>query len=813
MSPFFSRHPVLQFIEQRLPATATIAIPPEPAEARQVATDGLLRVVFAGVLDEFLAPPSTLADKAGDLIGEVCRARPEHTAEWIAVAADAILRHSLPTAEKDLNTAVAAAISARPTAAGGVVSRTLREIDSRVEAGARRTPGRTEAETARRYAGTIVLTAVHSVRARPDAVVLIHGIAEQALAEAAARQSNYLVVETMAALVKGSAGLDGVRPADLARFAFRKFAHSQQETGIICAGALRGAGSESASVIKDEAALNLSVPLAAYATIVCNAYVAVAAAPQSPPPDVSRLITLPNADYIPAVMIGAITANPPAAAKILHDGLNRDLVLHGRSTTRDILEAAVMACEERAPELAAAAVGRGDLMEGNSPAQIAEGLIRGTPMAGIGAALDALLRAQGDSAAEIKATVAGAVEGAVVAKKGSALSAITQTIAAHTTRGVEMLDQILVSAPDERQSAALLGMLAARREEAGVLLDRALKHGDLAAGQAGPLAAGGAVVIAIQADAAEFFRAAVRRLIEGGKAAPEIADAIVLGAALANPRGAAAVAAAAVATTDLPPERIAASASRGAPAFAEQIGSAVDHAVHVKGGSADLFRFVRQQVSARPERAAGIVTGAMAVAPSLGHVTGHAAALAAPDAVTQIVPRLFAFSTVRHPASPEPVDAPGEFAALTSGVMQGVIDARLDADAESRAISEVVAASIKSVVAIGRGRVAASAPGEAAAIVAVISSAIRATRGHSVAIARAAARTVRALSCREVNAGAIRDAVLGAGPRTESAKIADAIATGFAEADQQVPAAEVKALVDRAHDSVPGLPMTPFRDL
>jgi len=42
-----------------------------------------------------------------------------------------------------------------------------------------------------------------------------------------------------------------------------------------------------------------------------------------------------------------------------------------------------MVCEERAPELAGAAIGRGDLSEGNAAAQIAEGLARGTPVAGI----------------------------------------------------------------------------------------------------------------------------------------------------------------------------------------------------------------------------------------------------------------------------------------------------------------------------------------------------------------------------------------------------------------------------------------------
>jgi hypothetical protein len=794
---FFEKHPVLRFVGQRLPAAVTLAIPPDPAEGRQIVTDEALRTVFASVLEEFLAPPSTFAGKAGELIGEVCRYRPAQSAEWIGVAVDAILRHSLPTAEKELTDAVAVAIAARPQAAGAVLRRTLRRLDARVAAG-----GLTM-ETAGRYAGNAVLTAVNALKAVPGGGQQIPALAAAALEEALSRQSQYLVVETMAFLVKGGAATDGARVGDLAKLAFTKFGRSKQQAAMLCVGALQGAGPDAASAIKDEAALNLPVPFAAFATVVCNAYVAVAAAPAGQPHDISRFMTQSNADYIPAVMIGAISAAPAEAVTMLESGLNRDLVLRGRATTREIVEAAIMACESRAPELAAAAVGRGDLMEGNPPAQIAEGVVRGTPAAGIGAALAAQLAEQGKGAEEIRATAAGAIEGAIGGQKAGALSAITFALAAHSGSAGDVLEQVLVSAPAGAQAAAVLGVLAARRDEAGTLLERALKHGNLAAAQAAPLAAGGAAILDLQARPGAFFRAAAERLPARESAAPGTAQAIVLAAALANPRGAALIAAVAVAGTDLPAETIADTASRGDARFTEAIKAAVEQAVAVRARPAELFSLVRSRIAARPGHAAEIAGGAIAVAPALGHVVGHAAAQAAPGAIPEIVPRLFALAAPRPGAEAE------TYAALTRGVVHGVSDAGLDPAAAGGAVTAAVVAAIRSVAAIHGG----DAKREVAGIVAVIAAAGGAAPGNAVEIARSAARTVRALSSPAAEAATLRAAVIGNGPRGEAARVSDAIAAGFAEADRQVPAATVKALFDYAHDSLTGPPMTRFRDL
>jgi hypothetical protein len=82
-----------------------------------------------------------------------------------------------------------------------------------------------------------------------------------------------------------------------------------------------------------------------------------------------------------------------------------------------------------------------------------------------------------------------------------------------------------------------------------------------------------------------------------------------------------------------------------------------------------------------------------------------------------------------------------------------------------------------------------------------------------VEIAQVAARTARALACPVADQARIKDAVLAAHPPADAAKIVDAVGAGIAEANLQVPAAGVKALLDYTRDSLTGRPMTSFHDL
>ncbi len=794
---FFQEHPVLQFIEQRLPAGATVAIPPGIEPARRVATDVELRAAFAGVLDEFLAPPSTSAGKAGDLIGEVCRYRPAQTAQWLAVATDSLLEYSLPSAEKEISEAVAAAILASPRDAGSVMRAVIGRLAANIQA------ARLDRETAARIVRKIVVTAVQTARTLNPAPPLISDITGQALDEALTRDANDLAVAAMTAAVQGIAGFEGIRVTDLTKLVITKSGRTKPQVALVCLGALAGAGPEAATAIKDEAALRLPVLFSSYANIACNAYLAMSGAPDEAAFKTARFISVVRADYIPAVIIGAIVANPSVAAEILRAGLNRDLVLRGRATTRDIVEAAVLACPASAAQFAVAAVGHGDLQEGKAAALIAEGVVRGAPVAGIAAALAAQIATQDKDADTIKATVAGAIAGAVATGKPQALSTIAAAAAADPALAGEVLDQAIVAAPPESQYCAVLGVLATRPEQASALLARALKHADLARSQVAPITAAGRVILAIQAAPAGFFRATVQELREAAPASPEMVDAIVLGASLANPRGAPAVAAVAFAGSGFSAENLVATAAQSDPAALVRIEEAMGSAIEVSASPGRLFHSVLGQIAAAPESAPDVVTGALAAAPAQGAVIGHAAARSAPGALARIVPRLFAFSA--NDAAVE------NFVALTGGVIHGVLAAGLDPAAESAAIADAVAASVRSAVALTRGR--SATPTEAEALAAVVAAATRAAPGHTVVVAQVAARTARALSCPPADLAGIQKAVLSAAARPDATKIAAAVTAGIAEADLQTPAASAKPLLDYAHDSLTGVPMTHFRDL
>jgi hypothetical protein len=444
-------------------------------------------------------------------------------------------------------------------------------------------------------------------------------------------------------------------------------------------------------------------------------------------------------------------------------------------------------------------------MEGNAPAQIAEGVTRGAPVADIGEALAAQIKAQEATPEAIKATVAGAIAGAVAEGKLASLSAITFAAAATPALRQDVLDQTIVSAPPALQYAGVLGVLAAAAEQAPALLQRALASRDLAPGQAEPITAGGGLIVDIQTVPTFFLRAAAQRLRE--RRAVPVVESMLLGASLANPRGTPAVAALAAALTDLPPENLVTAASRGNPHLRRRITPAVETARHFKADASGLFREVAYQVAIFPDFAPEFVAGALAAVPECGHVTGHAAVRAAPVAAGRIIPWLFAFAAE---------DSTGEtFVTLTSGVMHGVLAADLDPASESRAVTEVVALAVKSVIGLARARGAAAATAWPAGdtVAAVIAAAVRADPARALEIAQVAARTVRALSFPSEDTAWIVAAVRAAGASQEAAKIADAVASGVVEADRQVPAANLKVLLDYTQDGLTGRPMTHFRDL
>jgi hypothetical protein len=798
-------HSELRFIAQRLPAGMTLEESADSPAPGQIATDRALGETLSLVLGEFFAPPATFAGKARGVIAEVCRHRPAQAPLWTAIATHAILAARPEDAEQELVAAITAAVAANPAAASASVRQALHRIVLSTQS-RRRDAAPLDLITAGRFAGSVVRAAATGVRTQPDAGPLIAGIASEALREAREQRANYLLVESLAAAIEGGDKIQGALVGDLAHLAFVRFARNKETAGLIAAACLKGAGPGAAPVVKDQAAFNLPVQLASFVTIVSNACVVTHEATDEPGALISRSIVVANADFIPALMIGAVVAKPQAAVEILQSGLNRDLVLHGRATAREIVAGAALACEARAPELAAAAVGRGDLLEGNAPALIAEGIALAVPASQLGEALAAQLRAQPPgNAGIVRASVAGAIAGLVTRSQPEAISSLTFAATAQSQAGAAILEQVFLSAPPESLYAGVLGVLAADPSHAPALLQRALLQSGVAPAQLRAIAVGGGLVVGIQRDPLAGFGTARRLLEDAANATPETSSAILLATALVNPRGAHIVAAAAVAA-GFDSRAILAAVSQGNGEAPEGVAAAVETARQLTADPAAAPRALAELIRVHPEAVPEIVSGAVAARPDLAAPLGRIAAEAAPALAGTITARLFAISAAGSPGADD------EAAALTASVIHGLTAADLDPSAEPAAVSATVAAAVRSVLALSTSQLAGGAT-PVTTITAVIRAAAGAAPMHTLDIARTAARCIRSLAGPSARLDPIRSAILAGVGGGDEVRVGDAIAGGFHEAEMQVPAPNVRLLSDYAQDTLTGPPMTHYLDL
>jgi len=819
---FFAARPTLRLLEQRLPAGSTLAVP-EPADpAAHLASDAVVDETLRALLADFLAPPATFANQASPLVAELCATRPQQAALWVGTASSVYLSGGLERAEENLVRAVSAGVTAAPSSAPHVVRAALASISLAAESRGRGQPPLAQA-TAAVLMNRVVATGIGAVRIRSGASTsLFYEILGEALRLARAESSPTILVEAIAATVTAADGLAGLSPGEIARFAFAEAAPTRDDAGLVCAAVLRAAGPAAANAVRDQAAMTLPLPFAAFVTLTTNAFVSVAETPDSPAAGIARSITVRNGDFISAFMIGAIVSKPDAAVDIMLAGLNRDSILRGRSTTSDILLASLRAAPARSAELAAAAVGRGDLGEGNPPALIAEAIARGAPPSRVAEALAAQIRAQPATAGILQATVAGALSGSTLASRLLGQGAIVRAMVRASGRSAEVLEQAIVSAPREAQHRAALGVLAADPAQAPALLQRALAHPALDAGQAAPLAAAGGLIVEIQRDPALFFPATLRRLAAPENAAPEIAIALLEAAALANPRGAHALAAAFAVRPGAPSSAtLRAIAAQGNRAIAAELEPAVLAALAVAEQEAAAGNFIRGQIALLPGSAAEIVAGATAARPALAAVIGEAAAQAAPASAGAITRNLFAFSGARHPLAPTDETAEAHAATLIASVLRGVAAAGLDADAGpiatadaiADAIADAAAAAVRCVFALARNPAEPGALPAPSVVAAVIASAARSAPAHALAIARATAFATRSLAGAAAPPALVRDAVLSGDGTADAGEVAAAVATGFDDSDRQMPAASARILSDYSFDSLTGPAMTRYLDL
>jgi len=154
-----------------------------------------------------------LRRQGAELIGEVCRYRPAQTPEWIGIATDALSRSRFPPLERPSGwhchgrRRQSRARRSRGAAGGSARHLPLRRLHSRRRRRRANLCGKRPARRDRR-------------RETADAPVpRIREIVQQALQEAIAQQSNGLVIETMAAAMKGGRGVPGFNVGDFARLA------------------------------------------------------------------------------------------------------------------------------------------------------------------------------------------------------------------------------------------------------------------------------------------------------------------------------------------------------------------------------------------------------------------------------------------------------------------------------------------------------------------------------------------------------------------------------------------------------------------
>ncbi|MEA3209377.1 MAG: hypothetical protein QOE70_2434 [Chthoniobacter sp.] len=831
----FDRFPTLHFIEQKLPPTATLGVPPE--EGKHTANDLELQAALDAALDEMLAPPAAFAGKLGELMGAVCRYRPARTAHWMATATENVLEHSGTSRDQQLQVVTVAAVSANPAAAAGVVRSALRRIASLNPAAGSEENINPEVAAAETHAAKVLEAAMASIRTTPEAGRLLKEIEREGLREAAAAGAGYLVQEVMAAVVRGSRGIEGMTVGELLNLGLLEYGKTKEQAGLICAGAMKGAAPGAINAIKDEAALRLPVVFASYTNLVCDAYAVGGPLPGVAARNIGKFITVTNADYIPAIMMGAVAACSSAGPEIIQAGLNRDFVLRGRATTCQIVEAGVLASQKSAIEFAVASIGHGDPGEGNLNGQIAEGVARAALIDSIGPALRRQLQATALSPTEVKAIVAGAFAGAVATHKADALSEISFQAVRTSGLGREVVEQVLLSSPPDLQYAGVLGAAAADRNAAAAIRTLALGSPNLAVGQNAVIDAGTALIIDIQADPLNFHSAVLRRLMGPWNISQQTTEALVLGGGLANPKAAAAVASAAIALTDHPSEPIVAAAVQSHRDSEVGIRLAVETAVSVKAGTSDLFHFIQSRISPQPGFAPEIATGAIAVAPALAHVVGHAAALAAPEQAAAMITRLFAYGRLHDPTARLTGTPSENAAALTQGVLRGVIEAKLEAGLEAETINSVAGAAVKAAIFLESTTPPTEPPAHLAApdhpagsaptpagppqppisssletLSAVIAAAVKADPARALEIAQAAAQAARSMSEKFADEARIRDAVLAGAPGTNKGRLASAIALGFVRADLQTPAAGATRAVNSARDPATGLAVTPSVD-
>ena len=842
----------------------TLIVPPAPGKTL-VDDKELQAVLLAGVSDAVDGTPIAGGVTLTSLVSEVSKYNPKKTGKWMEAATEAILAGSSSIAT-DLEAATTAATAANPGNAKNVVKSAIKLIA-------------TEGAAADVFASDIVEQAVINAASYADKIIgaamaaakkmdtgdvaaEMREITKEAVQEAIGAGAFYLLDEIMASAAKGAQGLTSTENLiDAALLDAGNVPNTKEATALVVLGVARGLGASANAV----AQANIRRPgFLAYVTKAGEGFEASLGSGDKDAAGAAidaYIDANPAArkDFIAAIVAGGTAAFQGAAEDIVQQGLNNDFQHSGASTTEEIVEAVIRANQKAAAKIADAAVGSGNVAELNHLGLIARGATKAADISLIGAIVNKEIKATAGTAIQVKEIVDFAIQGAVASGKNGAITDITLKATKASKLGSDVVTQGVLSSPVGETYRAVVGAMAADKKNGAAIQAAALTARADDSNDAINAAAG--VVLDIQANSKDFYNATLDALLAGSNDSQIETNAIVTGASFANPKGVAAIAAAAIAKTGFSAAAITDAATQASRKSAKSVQLATAAAIHVKtSGVADLFEYVAHTVFQNPKYAADVVTGAVVVAPGQAHFAGHAAAFIAPGSAKKIVPALFAYSQLdNHLTTGQIVDAPSAAAAIMAGVTNGVLEAKIDpTDAtrkkEGATLKAAVSAAVKASIALQgvavltqtttgtspktdngpagviTGYISQAIPGTAGqndipggatgVVFQVIKAAVKAAKDHALSIAQAAATAIVEISDSEATFTGTQlvQAVFQAGAKVNGslltlAQIQAAVTFGKNQAAANVPGAGAAGVLNYSHHSGTGSPVTSIFDL
>lgn len=871
------------FIEARLAAVdldggdpPTLIVPP-PA-GKVLAKDKEIEAALAAALNDELTS-NLFSGSFDELIREISEYKPAKTGNYMTVATTAIL-----AAGGDPVTVVAARLELaakettipNPKGAATVVKNAIKVIATpgNVNDGSFSDITEFAVANAAIFADKIVAGAIGSATKMDPAEVAdeMREITKEAVQEAIANGADYLLDEILAAAAKAAKGLTSV--ANLVNAALidaGNVANTPEQTALVVLGI--GRGLNSAAVTDAVAAANVTRPAHAnYVTKAGEGFFEARAAgsPAAAPSALEAYIdAVPGTagdpasrrENLAALVAGATAAWQSSAPTFVQVGLDNDAQYNSGDTTEEIVRAVVLANQASAAKIATAAVGHGDATnETQLLGQIAKGAVEGAQIGVAGAVVGATIKATGTiTQANVEEIVTFAVNGAEIGKIGAITDIARDAAKASKLAGV-VVTAAVQAAPVGETYRAVIGAIVADKKNAIATRNAGLAASLVDDDEA--ISKGADVAMNILNDSKNFYNRTLTALIDAGNDTQIETEAIVTGASYANPKGAAAIASAAIAIESFSTVAIIDAAKNANRKAATNIDLATQAAIHVKGNNgSDLFEYIEKLVFQNPKFAPDIATGAVVVLPQYAHITGHAAAFRSASAAGKVVPVLFAYAQLDDFLQNNLDDPSAAAAAIMAGVTCGVLEAKIDPvlpssdpnfkKKEKAAISAAVSAAVKAALVLDgpAGGFATSdgtasgttqflkngpagvttgfvsqltAPGEntlsggATGVAgAAITAAVKAAKTHALAIAQAAATAAATVSgaAAGYNVAAIVQAVVNAGSAFTQPQIQNAANYGKQQAILGNPGAGAAGVVNYAHHTCVGDPVTSIFDL